>query len=108
MMRIPKSFKILGQTIRVVFTGEPFNDRDGTMGYASYRRNEVQLRPSTEVTPLSEEQLEMNFLHELLHFIVYFSGAAVSGKKDYLHQEEEFIDLTAGLLHQALSTMEYE
>lgn len=56
----------------------------------------------------NDEQLEQNFCHELVHFIIYHSGSAYRGKDhSQMHHDEEFIDLTGQLLHQALSTMEY-
>lgn len=43
-----------------------------------------------------------------MHFIFYYSGAAYQGKADYMQQDEGFVDMVGGLLHQALSTMEYD
>jgi predicted SprT family Zn-dependent metalloprotease len=106
-MKMPTSFKIMGQKITVVVDPACFTEKDGTYGYASYRTNQIQLRPSTETHPLNQEQLEQTFYHELIHFILYHAGAAHSGKCDYMHQDEGFVDLCGSLLHQAISTMEY-
>lgn len=47
-MRIPKRFKIFGQTITVVQIEEPFIEKDGYEGFASYRQNKIELRPGIE------------------------------------------------------------
>lgn len=106
-MRIPSRFQLLGQTITVVVDPACFTEKDGVYGYASYRTNQIHLRPSTETHPLNQEQLEQTFYHELIHFILYHAGAAYSGKCDYMHQDEGFVDLCGSLLHQAISTMEF-
>lgn len=106
-MKIPKSFQLLGQTIRVVFRPEKFTEHDGNTGFASYRLNEIQLCPSTETHPLTDKQIEQVFWHELTHFVLYHSGAAYSGKEDYMHKEEGFVDLVGSLLHQAVTTFNY-
>lgn len=106
-MRIPKRFKLFGQTIEVVFDGKPFVESDGYNGFASYRTNRIEIRPSTEAQPRTQTQLEQTFCHELMHYIIYHSEAAITGKKDYPHQEEGFIELASHILHQALSTMEF-
>ena len=107
-MRIPTKFKLLGQTITVSFCPSEFLDADGTYGFACYRKNEIQLRPSVPTLPLSDEQIAHTFWHELTHFILYHAGAAYSGKEEYMHQDEGFVTLVGSLLHQATSTFTYE
>jgi hypothetical protein len=104
--QIPKRFKLFGQTIEVVYFPEVSLLPDGVRGYANYRRNEIQLRSSSPEFPLSDEQIAETFWHELSHFILYFAGAAYSGKEDFMHQDEGFVDLVGNLLHQAVSTFE--
>lgn len=99
--KIPKKFKLLGQTISVVLDQKYFEEA-GYFGYASYRTNEIRLRPVD-----SEERLAATFWHELTHFVLYFSGVTYKGKEEYMFKDEEFVDLTANLFHQAVSTMEF-
>lgn len=108
-MRIPKRFKLMGHTIEVIYDARHFIERDAKVAFASYRLNQIQMRPVTEADPRTEEQQGHDFYHELMHFIFYFAGAAYHpAKQEYMHQDEGFVDLTAGLLHQALTTMQYE
>ena len=107
-MKIPTRFRLFGQTITVCFDPEKFIENDDIYGACSYRRNEIQLRPSTKTRPLSSEQIAQTFWHELTHFVLYHAGAAYSGKSNYMHQDEGFVDLVGSLLHQAVSTFEFE
>ena len=106
--RIPKRFKLMGQTITIVIDGDRFIGRDGIYGFASYRTNEIELRPYDAVHPLNDEQMYANFWHEVAHFVIYYSGYAYKGDKDFMHQEEGFIEILSGLLHQVIVTSEYE
>ena len=104
-MKVPKHFKLMGQTIQVLFAPEVFTEKDGIYGFSSYRQNQIQLRPSTPICPLTDAQICQTFCHELIHFILYHAESAYKGKEDYMHQEEGFVDLCGHLLHQALTTM---
>jgi predicted SprT family Zn-dependent metalloprotease len=106
-VKIPKSFKLMGQTIEVTSREKDFIENNDRVAFASYRANEIQLNPF--MFPIKQEsQKQHAFLHELVHFIIYYSGDTYKAKTDYMHQDEGFIDLTANLLHQAITTMEYE
>lgn len=104
-MEIPSSFMLFGTTIRIKFPAEMFIERDGGVGFASYRTNEINLKPSSETYPLSKEQIEEAFFHEMVHFVLYHAGASYSGKTEFMHQDEGFVDIIANLLHQAFTTM---
>lgn len=105
-MRIPKQFKLMGQTFSVEFDETLINERDWT-GSASYRRNKISIMPDCAAHPRNHDQLEHTFCHELIHHILYYAGPSLKKSED-IHQDEGFVDILAGLLHQALTTMEYE
>lgn len=100
-MRIPKRFKLMGQTIDVVYDAK-MADTDDCSGLAKYRFNQIALLPNTEGTLRLPTRIEQTFLHELIHWMFY-----VLGETD-LRNNEKLVDSMAGLLHQALTTMEYE
>jgi len=92
-MKIPKRFTLLGQeyTVEVVLP-QDWNREDCVGLFTPSTRN-IQLlfnkyRPA----------IEQAYLHELGHAILNVMG------KDDLYKDEGFIDLHAGLLHQALTT----
>ena len=104
-MKIPKRFKLFGQTIEVKFDPDLLDQHDW-QGAASYRRGEIRLLPYSECTPRKQEQIEATFCHELTHFLLYAANIKIDDK--WLHQDEVVTELIGSLLHQALTTMEYE
>jgi hypothetical protein len=102
---IPKRFKLLGCTVTVDIDNEYFNKgaRDGYYGFSIYRESRIILREHD-----NKEMMMQTFFHELTHFVMYNSGYNFHKKEEYMHQEEGFVDLTASLFHQALTTMEYD
>ena len=104
-MKIPKRFKLLGQTIHVVWESQHFVEKTDCIAFACYRKNEIQMNPNMPYK--NDEQMQQTFLHELVHFIIYFSQTTKNKECEYLHEDEPFIDMSAHLLHQAITTMEY-
>jgi len=104
--RIPKRFKLLGQTINVSIDENDFINMDDWVGKAIYKSNKICILPSTDKNPINQEQLDQTFCHELMHFITFHAGSSYSGKEDYMHRDEGFIELMGSLLHQALTTFE--
>lgn len=100
-MKIPKRFKLLGHTIEVKEdpAGMYENRR---FGAACYESKWINLTPKSPAHPITQSSLEHTFLHELVHMCLYHTEQAA------LNENENFVDLFAGLLHQALTTMEYK
>ena len=100
-MDIPRRLKLLGRTITVEY--DPMLDgRDGTVSEARYTSDSIALQPNTDTFRRPQTQLEQVFLHELVHYIL-------NEMNEYdLRSNEKFVDVFAGLLHQALTTMEFE
>lgn len=108
---IPKRFMLFGQEIIVRFAPEEFTECEsmGVHGLASYRKNEIQLRPSCGVLPLKKDQIEHTFWHELVHHIMYRAGSSLNTaleNKTSLQNDEGFVFSVGQLLHQAVSTFE--
>jgi predicted SprT family Zn-dependent metalloprotease len=96
----------MGQTITVTMRETDFSDAPDRLAFASYRMNEVQLNPMLPYK--RDDQILHAFYHELMHFIYYFADMDFEHGKGCIHQDERFVNLTANLLHQAMTTMEYE
>lgn len=99
---------LFGRTIEVVFSENHFVERPEASGFASYRNGEIQINPNPAVYG-KPDQREETFCHELVHFLTFHAGSSLR-EKDHamMHTDEEFVDLLGNLLHQALSTMEYD
>lgn len=109
-LRIPTRFKLLGHTIEVVERHDLLQERDWS-GAADYQKCKIELLPSTVTYTQAQSKIEQCFCHELSHFLLYFAGGAVNHdlkSGGYIHKNEELVDMLGHLLHQALTTMEYE
>ena len=107
-MKIPSSFKLLGQSITVSIDPNLSNKRDCT-GEAHYRTNQILLQDSSGYDGRAADKIEHDFCHELVHFLLYYGSGAINHElKEPAHKNEELVDLLAGLLHQSLTTMEYK
>jgi len=100
-LRIPKRFQLMGQTIEVVYDAS-LNDVDDNVGQTRYRRNQIALQKNVEGVFRPQSKIEQTFCHELIHWILYMFG------EEKLRLDEKFVDTFSGLLHQAITTMEYE
>jgi hypothetical protein len=89
-VKIPKQIKLAGLTIQIVFDDTLIATRK-IVGEACYNDQKILLDPT-----VSDEQLEQNFFHELLHWIFYIMGEAA------LRDNEKVVDLLSHFLHQAL------
>ena len=99
-IKIPKSFYLHGQKIKIEFNNN-LRNLENDVGQADYRQSKIILQPIEKGYP-NNEQLEQIFLHELIHHILDHMG------KIDLRNNDEFIDLFANLLHQAFQTAEYD
>jgi len=97
VMKIPKEFKLMGETIKVRFVSD-LNYKDDFEGVSKYRDSEILIQESTNTWPRTQEQIEQTFLHELTHYILEKLN------ERELRDNEKFVNTFAGLLHQALTT----
>lgn len=77
-------------TVRVVQAGE-WQDGE-TVGICSFERSEILLKQRD-----LDDQLQQTLLHEYVH-------AALEAMHSKLYEDEDFVDVLAGLLHQILVT----
>jgi len=100
-VRIPVSFYLFGQKITVEYVDLLVENEDAT-GLSLYRKNVIQLQKNNNGVARPQSQFESTFLHELMHFVFFMLG------KNDLRNDEVLVDSIARLLHQALTTAEYE
>lgn len=107
-MKIPKSFKLLGHTITVSYEPAAFYEKN-RYGACSFESKWIKLCPVSPAMPVTQSSLEHTFLHELNHMILYHCHGLEKVKGDTpLYENESFVDFYAGLLHQALTSFEYQ
>lgn len=93
-MRIPKSLKLMGHTVKVECLPPAKWKQKECVGYFSPRDMKIAVlkRPGTGT--------EHAFTHELTHAMLYCMGHA-------LYEDEQFVDTLGGLLHQAMNSAKY-
>jgi predicted SprT family Zn-dependent metalloprotease len=100
-VKIPTRFKLLGHTVEVSYDPQQFYAR-GNHGCSNFEGKYIKLVPVDSTFPVTQSSVEHTFLHELVHMCLYHT------EQTALNDNEKFVDLLAGLLHQALTTMEYD
>jgi len=100
-MKIPKKFKLMGQTI-TVHVDQGLVQKEDSVGQSHYRFNKIVIQPSIDGVARTDEQIGHTFCHELTHWIFYTLN------EQKLSSDEKLVDNFAGLLFQALETSEYE
>ena len=104
-MKIPTRFKLMGQTIEVVWK-DHLNQERNRKGEAHYWSNEIWLQRENDGMSARREMVDETFCHELVHWLMFFAGQDYCGKD--MTDDEHLVGLLGCLLHQALVTMEYE
>lgn len=99
-MKIPTSFKLMGKTYTIEYMPR-LNFSENAVGMAYHRTRRIGLQTGSPEYPRDVEANEQTFLHELTHHILFAMG------EHKLNDNEKFVDMFAGFLHQALTTMEY-
>lgn len=100
-IRIPTSFEMLDMTIRVKDNDTLLMD-DGASAKVLPDENLILIQTESKAYPIENQQRVHNFYHELMHLLFITGGY----EEDYA--DERKVDLLAGLLFQALSTMRYK
>ena len=70
---------------------------DSKIGAALYHLQKIAI--VDEVVP--QETIEQAYIHEVVHWILFLMGSEKA-------EDEQFVDVFAHLLYQAMKTMEYE
>lgn len=100
-MKIPKAFWLHGQRIEVVYD-KTLAPMQGNRGECRYGYNLIHLQPAVEGEPQPRSKIEQAFCHELTHLIFDYA------ERDKLSKDEALVNLFSSLLHQALTSAEYD
>jgi len=96
---IPDSFQSLGRTIRTEYA-PALLDASGAEGEWLDTLNQIRIRKAGK--DHRHSFLEHTYLHEVVH--VFFDMAG----RPELSKDETLVDVMGGLLHQFLTTLEYD
>lgn len=93
---IPKSFRLLGHKIRVEVVPETDWNHPDCVGLYETHRHRILIRGG-----LSDSMKEHTLHHEMIH-------AALGAMGHPLNEDENFVDMLAGLMHQMVSTAKFK
>jgi hypothetical protein len=103
---IPKQIELFGRTIKTV-------DDSAELGYnkhlgeARYGANEVAVATNIMGNKINPEEIKLTYLHEILHFILSFTGYQEIIKNDTKIDLEQFIELLASGIYQYEKSAKY-
>ena len=99
-MKIPKTFKLFGTTVNVVWDNGRMNDKN-IYGLCDSGKNEIVLSTVDGVVELSNDTMLDTFYHEKIHCIL---DAMNEGE---LSGNEKFVEIFSKLLRQADESAKY-
>ncbi len=95
-MRIPKSFLLYGEIIKVIFVKKCAVEGKSAYGYCEPDKNIIYIEKNLE------KSIEFStFLHELTHMILF------TMERTKLAYNEKFAREFSGLLHEYISTSKF-
>jgi hypothetical protein len=99
-MRIPKKFKLLGTTYKVVWDDQKMANMN-LYGLCDYSRSEITLSTKDGLNNLSKDKILDTFYHERTHAILDMMN------ERELSANEKFVDVFSKLLRQAVESEKY-
>lgn len=97
--RIPKQVDLFGRTIKTLDETEKLT-LSRNYGEARYGVNEIALNTNISGKRVSDDELKSTYLHELLHFILNFTGYEMIIREGGRIDLEQFIELVASGIYQ--------
>lgn len=99
-MKIPRTFKLFGTTVNVVWNNKRLNDK-GVYGLHDYGKSEITLSEIEGTEELSEDRIMDTFYHERTHSILDAMN------EQELSSNEKFVEVFSKLLRQADETAKF-
>ena len=100
-MKIPKSFMLHGHKFTVEFMDD-LNDEHQLIGSINHSSTTIKLQRSCKGYKMEQSKIEDTFIHEMVHAMMVQIG------RNDLNNDEVFITQFSSLLHQAITSMEYD
>lgn len=97
---IPKSFQILGHTVKVEH--KDYVDFGANEGSCEHLKLKIEIAKKDTKGNVPETVQEHTYFHEITHMILDSMG------EGELSQNEKFVDTFSGLLHQVITTSKYK
>jgi Zn-dependent peptidase ImmA (M78 family) len=105
-MAIPKEVELFGRKIKTVDESMKMNLQN-MFGQARYGVNEIVISRSIANDKVSDDELKLTYLHEMLHFILNFTGYENAILKNKEIDLEQFVELMSSAIYQYEKTAKY-
>lgn len=92
ILNIPKKIKFLGIEWIIEYKDD-LCYKNNHMGEINYRTHKIYLQNNAEGQPISTPDIEITFLHEIMHLILREMGCEDEG------HDEKFVDMLARFLY---------
>jgi len=97
---IPQNITIMSQVVQVQWRDD-LMAKENCHGQCLFDRNIIVLQTPNYINELTQNQTELTFRHEVVHFCLHYLGY------DALNDDESFVDSFANVLYQAEKTAYY-
>jgi hypothetical protein len=104
--RIPTQIELFGRVIKTLDETEKLT-QTRNYGEARYGVNEIALNTRIDNRVVSDDELKATYLHELLHFILNFTGYETIIRDGGRIDIEQFIELVASGFFQYEKSAKY-
>ncbi len=99
-MKIPKSFKLFGTKINILFDNKRMNN-ESCLGISEHAKNTITLTEEYKGNELSSDIITDTYYHEKIHTILDAMG------ETELSKNEKFIEVFSRLLRQSDETSDF-
>ena len=104
--KVPKQIELFGRVVKTFFDAEKLGIR-GVYGEARYGQNEIGINPKMQSgAAVSDDEIKLTYLHEMMHFILNFTGLEKQ-LHDSQFDVEQFIELLASGIYQYEKSAKY-
>lgn len=103
---IPREIELFGRTIRTIDDSEKLN-LTGSYGEARYGVNHIALSDKVKDRETDPEEIKLTYLHEMLHFILNFTGFEKAIQENEKIDLEQFTELVSSGIYQYEKSAKY-
>jgi len=105
MFKIPKKFNLFGREIKVEYSQEVLHDRNAR-GLVEYDKDTIVVSLKDEKGERrSQQELELIFLHEFNHFLLYLSA---NENNQNIYKEEMLVERLSGGIRELMLQLNFD
>ena len=101
---IPKTVELFGRTVKTI--NETGQLHTNNYGEARYGCNQIAISKTVGGNSVTDEEFKLTYLHEMMHFILNFTGFEAQLKASHIDLEQ-LVELIASGIYQYEKTSKY-